>query len=47
MQAPSQALYQSPLCLRKRWLITAEVDWNKDPIHKFLNDIELDDIIRY
>jgi len=44
--APSTSLPEPPYVFEKGTLITAEVDWNKDSIQKFLpSDIKLDEIV--
>ncbi len=43
--APSTSLPEPPYIFEKGTLITAEVDWNKDSIQKFLpSDIKLDEV---
>ena len=45
--APSTSLPEPPYVFEKGTLITAEVDWNKDSIQKFLSsDIKLDEIVK-
>ena len=44
--APSTSLPEPPYVFEKGTLITAEVDWNKDSIKKFVsNDIKLDEVV--
>ena len=44
--APSTSLPEPPYVFEKGTLITAEVDWNKDSIQKFVpNDIKLDEVV--
>ena len=44
--APSTSLPDPPYVFEKGTLITAEVNWNKDSIKKFLpSDIELDEVV--
>ncbi|GIS24279.1 MAG: hypothetical protein CM15mP124_7590 [Alphaproteobacteria bacterium] len=44
--APSTSLPEPPYVFKKGTLITAEVDWNKDSIKKFVsNDIKLDEVV--
>ena len=44
--APSTSLPEPPYVFEKGTLITAEVDWNKDSIQKFIpNDIKLDEVV--
>ena len=44
--APSTSLPEPPYVFEKGILITAEVDWNKDSIKKFIpSDIKLDEVI--
>ena len=44
--APSTSLPEPPYVFEKGTLITADVDWNKDSIQKFLpSDIKLDEIV--
>ena len=44
--APSTSLPEPPYVFEKGTLITAEVDWNKDAIQKFVpSDIKLDEIV--
>ena len=43
--APSTSLPEPPYVFEKGTLITAEIDWNKDSIKKFVpNDIKLDEV---
>ena len=43
--APSTSLPEPPYVFEKGTLITAEVDWNKDSIQKFIpNDIKLEEV---
>ena len=44
--APSTSLPDPPYIFEKGTLITAEVDWNKDSIKKFVpNDIKLNEVV--
>ena len=44
--APSTSLPEPPYVFEKGTLITAEVDWNKDSIKKFIpTDIKLDEVV--
>ena len=44
--APSTSLPEPPYVFEKGTLITAEVDWNKESIKKFIsNDINLDETV--
>ena len=44
--APSTSLPEPPYVFEKGTLITAEVDWNKDSIKKFVpNDIKLNEVV--
>ena len=44
--APSSSLPEPPYVFEKGTLITAEVDWNKDSIQRFVpNDIKLDEVV--
>ena len=44
--APSTSLPEPPYVFEKGTLITAEVNWNKDSIQKFLpNDTKLDEVV--
>ncbi len=44
--APSTSLPEPPYVFEKGTLITAEVNWNKDSIQKFVpNDIKLDEVV--
>ena len=44
--APSTSLPEPPYVFEKGTLITAEVDWNKDSIQRFVpNDIKLDEVV--
>ena len=44
--APSTSLPEPPYVFEKGTLISAEVDWNKDSIQKFVpNDIKLDEVV--
>ena len=44
--APSTSLPEPPYVFEKGTLITAEVDWNKDSIKKFISsDIKLDEVV--
>ena len=44
--APSTSLPKPPYVFEKGTLITAEVNWNKDSIQKFVpNDIKLDEVV--
>ena len=44
--APATSLPEPPYIFEKGTLITAEVDWNKDSIKKFVpNDIKLNEVV--